>query len=498
MYKDLKLCLAFEVCAMRKIHVLFAALAIFSFGCSNGIGPDNNQFDPDPNDAAARITGSLSSGIFSPAASRAVTEVNVDKILAVEVTQIVGISNIANAVEAVINEDRTFSLEISEHSQNLVLLLVDTSRERHSQIVGYVSIADIDETLILFPVENQEGDLDLGTVELEGDEGVSETILSETQTIFNITIEALQEIARSDNMLKLVKNLYMNWDGQDTYWEPFVQYQWVAQSMDTASVTNTRNSPEDYTYYGYRMDFSANKQSYFTMDEICSVSKTLQLIPPADITDGTRTWGPTAPFSNDTFGSEPIEYRTDGTRFGGDDDWGVRDQHPELELDEVLDIGMHVDLVGQVPHGFWRMNLDGEDIAFFDLGVSDPFSAAGNPINIVPVLYFDCEPDRLINSIKFFRYQYNNSTGTYEDVGDSLVVRDSMGWCGFDFDDNEDNENRGFSRIEFQDYDVSATEIDGDWYLLDGEENPGILDIDKISLTYRNFNVQFYFEFYFN
>ena len=125
---------------------------------------------------------------------------------------------------------------------------------------------------------------------------------------------------------------------------------------------------------------------------------------------------------------------------------GIRDQHPNLGEDKILDINFGENMLGEVPEGTRIMNLDGSDIAYFDLAVSYPFDK-------------------------------------------------SLGWCGFDFDDYDDSQYMGFDSINEQDFLISASELDGDWYLLDGE-NPGKLDMDKFSLTYRLFNVNFYFEFY--
>ena len=107
---------------------------------------------------------------------------------------------IANGIWANVAEDGSFSIGLAQET-NYVLLLIDASRPKYEQVLGYVALGDAIDNMVLMPTESAINDIDAGKLEMVGSEAVSNGSLAENAASFDINIYALLSIAQTDDLL---------------------------------------------------------------------------------------------------------------------------------------------------------------------------------------------------------------------------------------------------------------------------------------------------------
>ncbi|MGD1822182.1 MAG: hypothetical protein ACPKM0_05380 [Pleomorphochaeta sp.] len=108
-----------------------------------------------------------------------------------------------------VNDDGSFSVNINNNYDKYIILVMDLSQDdKIKQIVGYISL----DGLIMFPIDEINENLDLGTMEAIEDEVNSETSLEDVASSFSYNINELEVISEMDDSLKIIKNHYINLD----------------------------------------------------------------------------------------------------------------------------------------------------------------------------------------------------------------------------------------------------------------------------------------------
>lgn len=421
-----------------------------------------------------------------------------DTILALPFSDRIGVEDVRRAQEASVAPDGSFSIELSQSYPNYLLILVDTSLARHEQILGYVALSDLDDSLISLPVGNASGDIDAGELTVDGDEAVSEHDLESYTAEFGMTLSELQERARSDDVLKRVKNLYAN-DHGSQWWETDVHFAW----RDTLDMAHNRNTdPYSYAFEGYGvLLWARNYESELPFWDIVNGDIDVAIHPPKNgsgveeiaLADGGTVVGP---FANDAIDPNNVEERVvDGeTRYyAGDSDFGVAKDGFGVSLSGPGGTGVFGLPMSQ---GYWTVTRNGSEIAWFDVAVGSPLDEAGNPRVPIPAFGFTTDGSGRVTGFAVDNwYSYDSSSGAYVEVRDMSLIDEAISFAqlyangpdpsgGGTIDEIQDNvEDRGFA--------VDADEMDHSWYygISEGSVPSGAYLMTTLKFEYRAYGV---------
>ncbi|RKX77962.1 MAG: hypothetical protein DRP87_07665 [Spirochaetes bacterium] len=365
-----------------------------------------------------------------PASSRAVSDAVIqeaDKVIAVPVYEpfIVSPSMIANAKTAEIDETGGFVLtfEDTERENRRVLMLIDSTKPKHEQILAFVGLGDSEDNLILFPVDSATEDIDAGELEQENDEAVSEQSLEENSLSFEMNLSNLREIAKLDNMLKVIKNLYINYDNTNgTLYENLFSYTW---GVEPEQVKNQFSSPANYTYDEYSIQISTSNPD-ITFDGVYNHDYIIEIVPPEPVVyvdNNSHTL-----FTSDCGTWENFEEREDG-RYANTNETHFA-LYEEISRNRVAfgTSGLHFI---NYPQGYWLLKKDSETLAYFDLAISKPFKPGTEiPVVYLPSLKIDVDAENYVTAFNITWYQYNFSNEQYEELTDLSMFKKNCRTCG--------------------------------------------------------------------
>lgn len=419
-----------------------------------------------------------------------------DTILALPFTDRIDVEDVRDAREATVAPDGTFSVELSQYYPNYLLILVDTSLPKHEQILGYVALSDVEESLISLPVGNASGDIDAGELTLDGDEAVSERDLESYTAEFGMTLSELQERARSDDVLKRVKNLYAN-DHESRWWETDVHFAW----NDTLAMAHNRNTdPNSYTFDGYGvLLWARNYESELPFWDIVEGNIDVAIHPPKNesgieeiaLSDGSTITGP---FANDAIDPNNVEERIvkgETRYYAGDDDFGVAKDGFGVSLSGG---GMAFGL--PMSQGYWTVTRNGSEIAWFDVAVGSPLDSEGNPTVPIPSFGFTTDGSGRVTGFAVDKwYSYDRSSGSYVQVRDMTLIDEAISFAQL-YANGPDPDGEG-SIDEIQDevddrgFSVDADEMDHAWYygIPEGSVPAGAYLMTTLKFEYRAYGV---------
>lgn len=421
-----------------------------------------------------------------------------DTILALPFTDRIDVEDVRDAREATVAPDGTFSVELSQYYPNYLLILLDKSLPKHEQILGYVALSDLDETLISLPVGNASGDIDAGKLTLEGDEAVSERDLESYTAEFGMTLSELQDRARSDDVLKRVKNLYAN-DHESRWWETDVHFAW----RDTLDMAHNRNTdPYSYDFEGYGvLLWARNYESELPFWDIVEGNMDVAIHPPKNesgveeiaLSDGSTITGP---FANDAINPNDVEERVvkgETRYYAGDDDFSVAKDGFGVSLSGPGGTGAY----GlPMARGYWTVTRNGSEIAWFDVAVGSPLDGEGNPTVPIPAFGFTTDGSGQVTGFAVDKwYSYDTSSQSYVEVRDMSLIDEAISFAqlyangpdpdsGGSIDEIQDEvDDRGFS--------VDADEMDHSWYYGVPESSvpSGAHIMETLKFEYRAYGV---------
>jgi hypothetical protein len=151
----------------------------------------------------------------------------------------------SDKTEYQINDNGLFNVELSTDFDKYIILVLDlTEDERKNQLIGYIDL----DGLIMFPKDNITDDIDLGDMELDGDEVTSETTLNGASSCFTYDINDLEVLCEMDDKLKIIQNHYLNLDT-----EVFTNQGYTIKANIDDILTETGIS--DYNVNNYELRF---------------------------------------------------------------------------------------------------------------------------------------------------------------------------------------------------------------------------------------------------
>ena len=488
----------------QNVTTLFAlGAALLILGCSSGgSGGSSLPTTGTPGVANFGISGRVGTEFQASAAlSTSSTAGPVDQVMALPTNNdLYSREDLENAITASVSAEGDFEITLPTSSdRDWVLLLLATSLERKDQIQGYVALSDVDDTLIQIPASAAQGDLSLGTLSSDGDEAVSETTIDEAETTFSFTVDQLRELARTDNLLKAIKNVYINYDEASTRsLNVRGSYSWTRPgNLMPGQLTH----PSEYEYSGFSFTLSCENCSEFTWEQIRDKTRTITVYPPEPITVGSDTWNATNPFEND--GTMDTEIRDGGDwRWTGDGDFSALVQWDENNID----LRVHppnLDFVDPPPEGLWTYELNGTPFAYADVGVTDPFDENGNILVLLPAVRLQTNAENQVTQVTVQFYRYSRSTGSFTLVSDLSMFERNIGYIGTGFADLTGTSSNGGTTKEIG---VGEDEMvwESDrvywqpaelWELYSGVEDDSVYQVETVGVNYRINSIDFGVEF---
>ena len=494
---------------------VFLTLSLYSCGGSGGGSGSGNFSSSQVSSKDVSVTGTVSSSSYTIASNGNI----IDKILnffterkviaasGEEVNAIWGLPTLKGEispesfkykVNIPINADGTFTVNLPKTATislggkqvtlNLgwILLLVNTNaKSKKDMIVGYITLSDSSDSLLWMPISDALGNINLGVLSQNGNEARSSATLSDEAGTFSLSLDQLEQIAKSDDVLKNIKNIFMNYnENTGEYWILQPYFGW---NDNPSSIKNQWSNPDNLSFYGYAFYLSTNDTTNPTFSDVCQGNEIMRLYPPTTIhlIDNVS-----ASFDNSTpIYTEKAPIETDS---GGTQECSGKYFYLSKDNDSIEPGYMYNFIVGdsnllapdnqtqRIPSGYWTLKMydnntgNESTVAMFDLAVASPFDSEGNPTIFFPSVKVNVDDNDTIQSIQIKFYTFGSSG--WAEVTDPTVI-DKM-----------------FSELAISlDYYGGSQRIEDNYYII-GEDNifdnssltlPITIDASKLKHTWK-------------
>ena len=358
-----------------------------------------------------------------------------------------GPADLENMQIANIGRDGSFSFTLAKSYDWVFLLVNGNETNVIDKVAGYV-VASIDDnnTLVAFSGSDLATNLDLGTLVNSGNEAKSSASGEQAAASFNLTLDDLKTIAKSDDGYKYLMNLYLNYDpvSKEAYTAQ-LQYGWHGGTIISAGNSDPlATAISNYQFAGFDITIETAVMNESLKDGICGTTTTAELIPPGTLSspDNSITWTNTSGFKNDGSGPNNTDlgfnnmgaantshWLQNGRYYCYDDDFSaqITSDFSNSLIGFGASLNIQIPATG-MPEGLWVYNVDGTDVAWFDLAVASPVSAPGvfdtTPVPGIRINHNGGQITGLV--VKWFQYdtassQYVLLTDTQAAAMDSLV-----------------------------------------------------------------------------
>jgi hypothetical protein len=307
-----------------------------------------------------------------------------------------------------------------ETDKDWILLLVDTTAISDTEkFVGYVAYrVDSGNSLLALPASSATvSSISLGDLAKSGDEALSTNTVTATE--FAMTAEGLLTLAKTDNIFKAVKNVYINYKA-GVYHNIRPDFVWHG---DYAGIENAYQVVTNYEYFSHSFQLDSNDG--ITIDAVAGINgtakKLLQLCPPAGAEVSTRngdiTYTDAAPLSN--AGAITVTTTGNGLRGANGTTPGefFANETTSGNTSYVYGSGS---LTGTIPAGLWTYKIDGVVKGEFDCAVSTPLTGDYKINGFVPVLRANVDGASRITSVDVKWYCLSGTD--YAEITDSAIL----------------------------------------------------------------------------
>ncbi len=338
-----------------------------------------------------------------------------------------------------INDDGSFSIPIANSDYNWMYLLINSGiADKRDQIVGYISMSDLNETLLSLPSTSVSGDVDYGEINVSDqnpNEAVSSTSLEEVLQSFTIDLSSLREIAKQDDILKGIKNNYVNYNpGTGIAFVVFPSFTWAASNtLIDNNFYDINTNPFDFIGYGPQI---GTNDPDITADKVYDQSTILEVIPPTKIDLGEsaeEVYDINNPFTTEndeaTHGKLQRVERQYDVWVGNKEFQVMTDKNTGesgfcVEAYKNRSGGYDGVQFPEMYEGWWTIKKNGETAAYFDLSLFSPFDDQGNLIVYVPVIKVSNDGQNITRvDVKIYAFE----NGTYTEVSDNAAIRNIIG-----------------------------------------------------------------------
>jgi len=490
------------------LAVLVSLHIVYALGCGGG---GTTTATGGGGGGSVAVSGTLGTGYTTPHASPAsastlsVSDGVVNRVTAIpNFGGVLNANSITQAKTASVAPDGTFSLSL-ENDKNWVLVLEDTDAvDLTERFVGYIALkVDPTSSLLSIPFSAASAtSISLGTISKSGDTGITDDTAAASD--FTLTAEQLGTLARTDDLFKSVKNLVINYNettGSFIVPVPTFEFRGIYDGMD-----NQFADVADYSYRSYQILVLPNMPG-FTINGVCGDGEpkvSLALYPPAgeSVTDreGTNIYDSENPITNDyaecsTASDDAIE-ANEPSPFPPEPGYGdfyASNRDASLGFPVILEFGRGGGdgLVGDVPAGYWRYEVDNVVTGQFDIAVASPWSG-GFIKAVVPVLKVnrDATTGR-ISSIDIKWFLPNDTYTGYVELTDISVLGQLVEIAVIELE-NYSGERR-YENEFFDPSTVTSYTPTNEWYW--NGTNPGdpTLEAWGIHLSYVSGGVNLFF-----
>jgi len=337
----------------------------------------------------------------------------------------------------------------------LILLIDSTKAAKKDQVIAYVTMGLGDDNMIKIPAGDASGDeIDFGTLDDNGNgEAVNSNSAATNEAFFELSPANLLAIAKTDDMLKAVKNIYINYNSSTGYFYhamPIFNFKsgTISSLIDAAPSAAAAASIVSASNRMYHFIIKTNAGPWIDSDETPEDNPpaTVTLVPPENITIGswdgitTNVYGPTG---------------TDGTAIPNT--YGYVDHNAPNTPSDQLILG-YTYFSGEIAEGYWELRNDSTTLCTFDVSQAFSVDALDNPKIFVPVPSLELDASRNITKITITWYMYDSTTSPYYTaVTDTTILESTAaGSLYLQISENNDNISLPFAQTE-----ITSTAFNG-------------------------------------
>ena len=371
-----------------------------------------------------KFTGALSASAGAVSAKSETVGQNIDTIVAVTYETRILTDSIRNATSSTVGADGTFEISVDQGALNCLLLLIDSTKERRFQVAGYVALIENGESLIGLPIENSDSNVDFGNVTLVGDVASASMNLEEGADIFNVDLLFLRQRARIDDVLKHVRNVYINYD-------PLLDVQRCETPLifKLANELPDANAASDQSgWYNNELGIWLYGETNFdaSLDDLLTEAVVLELYPPADINVEGTIFGPANPITT----AGLTDNSTPDYAFVANNGLLIEYHRQTREISQMY-VGFAPQL--PLPTDDWVLFRNGEEYAYFDIGFASPFDDDGNLRIYLPSLSLTVDETGTVTKLQVSWQYFDSLISSFIDIVDTASFIAAIDHAGISF-----------------------------------------------------------------
>lgn len=388
----------------RSLFILVATFVLTIWLSCSGNPSDNDASKTGPGNNVQsqntlKLKAQLGAGysLKSSGRFRAPGSQDVDQVWAVPINFDDYLSSLlTNRLIVAIGSNGAFELTITNNkNEDWMLLLVNSQADQSNKIVSYVTINDINNTLLKMPLTHATNDINLGSLTTNSNnEAVSSVNLPDLNA-FSLSIDKLREIARTDKLLKLTRNFYRNYNTNNGTFRLITP----SYTFGPASFTNITNAGvSNFKYRSYWLCYIVNDSLEIPADCTNNGSGTVvSLKAPVPVDAWLSSDGTTTNLSelNSTLAASHMFYYNSVLSMWGIPCWSFY----------TTDIG------GDIPPGLWNVEKNSSQLAAFDFGFGSILynATVTRPKVYVPKLKLNVNASNLITAMEVSWYLLDES-----------------------------------------------------------------------------------------
>ncbi|MFW6281907.1 MAG: hypothetical protein ACOC1O_03830 [bacterium] len=388
------------------ISIIFLSLNIL-VGCSSENNGSNNI------DETINISGQVinDTNVSSNSISSQNNDINADNIWAFPLkydnTGEIDINFIEEKEEFTINKDGTFSIDVNDlnESDQYIFVLVDDQASLEEKFVGFLAVKGGEDNLNSILINDLNSAIDLGEVNKENNEFISDkSIIDISENFTTLSNSDLRELSIADNLIKTIKNYYINYYFGDYKFMGYSYYAAHLGPIESNQFTKKFNIDDSNINYYFK---TSNGPSDIMGYELSAPDNTTYDILP----DGNQ------------------QYMTSKS---------ASEKLPRTS-----------------PSGFWNLYDEKNDkIGKYDFSINNPVDKEGYLIGYIPTFKLNVNNDGKVETVTL-KWYLNNGNGHFEEVNNLNLIPTFVKRAFFQFNGGDSN-NGGNWNV----YDLSEKEIE--------------------------------------
>jgi|GEM_PF-1568278 len=316
-------------------------------------------------------------------------------------------------------------------------------------------------------------------------------------------LNSAKELTRTNKALQTLANVYANVDtktGSKWGFQPFFTFKGQLSKIKNAFTVGSDLAYQDMGVY---INIDDPRVAF---ENVCGTSAGLfQIVPPAEIEHNGVTNSPTNPISNAGRGAvSTTQSGPNGTSECSNDHNNASGmlfvRHFTSEGRRFL---MNTTVSGLPPEGVWKVKLDGQQVAQFNLSPATPIDADGKPLVYVPSVKLTVDSTHHIKKVevKFLKYE----DGQYAELNgqaDMDAFRKVVTQVGFGLDDQNGASSNGnqrkekYGQIGFpQSGFVFSKEVTDESWLFGDQTSTSELVAGSVTVDYDMYGNRYRFDF---